>query len=255
MKLTIGYFYSNLLNLYGDRGNVAILAYRAQHRGFEVEVVEISPTTKMTEAFTKNINLVFMGGGPDSSQKLMYEDLLKNKKAFLEAYINNGGVGLFICGAYQLLGSFYKSADGTFLEGLNIFDFYTEHFGIKKPRCVGNIVCNLCESILQDPLFENVNRIGDTLVGFENHGGRTFMKEALMPLGHVLKGFGNNGSDKTEGFFHEGCIGTYLHGPLLAKNPHVADFLIAKSLGVDFLDPLDDDLVTAAHTASMKLRQ
>lgn len=256
MKLKIGYFYSKLLNLYGDNGNIEILSYRALKRGFDVEVLEINPASSIDGFFMSNLNLVFMGGGPDSSQKIMYEDLVKNKGPYLADYVNRGGVGLYICGSYQLLGHYYKSADGTLLDGLNVFDLYTEHFGNKKPRCIGNITCTINETISQSSEFKNVTGIGTSLVGFENHGGRTYFNKAdpaVKPFATVLSGYGNNADDGTEGIHFNNSIGTYMHGPILARNPHLADYLIAKSLNIASLEPLEDDLINAAHTASLKL--
>lgn len=254
MKLTIGYFYPKLLNLYGDDGNVQILKDRAEKRGIEVEVLEITPDTLLDDEMKNRINLVFMGGGPDSSQKGMYEDLVKNKGPFLKKYIENNGVGLFICGSYQLLGKYYKSANGDKLDGLGIFDLYTEHPGKNKERCIGNVVCEINKSLLEDPVFKNVNNVGEALVGFENHGGRTFISEDSQNFAKVITGHGNNLEDDTEGLIYRSAIGTYLHGPILSKNPHLADYLIAKALGLNNLERLDDSLIISAHTASRKLK-
>lgn len=249
MKLTIGYFYKDLLNLYGDNGNVEILLYRAKKRGFNVEVLNISTNTKINSDLVKNINLVFMGGGPDSAQKTMYRDLLDDKKTFLEGYIDSGGVGLYVCGSYQLLGKYYKAADGDLLEGLSIFDLYTQHFGNQKKRCIGNTVAKL---LINDPFFQGTP---DTVVGFENHGGQTFLGREEKPFAKMIKGDGNNSQDSTEGVLHKNSIGTYFHGPVLARNPHLADYLIAKSLRLDTIKPLDDYLVYSVHTASLKLKR
>ena len=252
MKFKIGYFYPEQLNLYGDNGNVEILIYRAKKRGIDVEVALVDLGTNLEE---NRFNLVFMGGGPDSSQKEVYEDLLKDKGPYLKDYINSGGFGLYICGAYQLLGKYYKSADGSILEGLGVFDLYTEHFGNKKPRCIGNVVCELSDEFRHKEVFNSLNKIGSTLVGFENHGGRTYLGEKMLPLGKVITGYGNNSEDGYEGVLYKNSIGTYLHGPVLSKNPHLADYLIAGSLGLDRLESLDDSLILSAHIASKKLRQ
>jgi len=233
MKLVISYLYRNELNLYGDTGNVEILIYRAKQRGIGTEVIyEITPET----------NLVFMGGGSDSGQKEMYKDLLNSKAIVLKKYIEEGGAALFICGSYQLMGHYYKSADGSMLDGLGIFDMYTEHFGYAKKRCVGNIVCSL---------KSDFGKLG-TLVGFENHGGRTYLQGDSRPLAEVITGFGNNGEDNTEGLIYKNSIGSYLHGPILSKNPYLADHLIAKALKVNILKPLDDSLILACHIALVK---
>ncbi len=254
-KLRIGYFYPDLLNLYGDDGNVQILVYRAKKRGFDAEVVPISVETTLDETLMNSFNLIFAGGGPDSSQKGMYLDLLKNKGHFIKNFIEDGGVGLFICGSYQLLGNYYKSADGSRLEGLGVFNMHTEHFGNKKPRCIGNVVCEINQDTISEIEFKSTNLVGKTLVGFENHGGRTYLEKGTKSFAKVITGNGNNSEDSTEGAIYKNSIGTYMHGPLLARNPHLADYLIAKGLGLESLDLLDDDLILSAHTASLKLRK
>lgn len=255
MKLVIGYFYPNLLNLYGDNGNVEIMAFRAYQRGFDVEIVKIDIDFKLSSPLMKKINFVFMGGGPDASQKNMYDDLFSNKAPFLKEYIDNNGVALFICGAYQLLGNYYKAADGSVLKGLEIFNMYTQHFGNHKPRCIGNMVCEINSILRSDVSFNSNNTLGQSLVGFENHGGRTYLDKSVLPLAKVQIGFGNNGTDGTEGALYKNAIGTYSHGPFLSKNSHIADYLLAKSLKLDTLKRLDDSLIKLAHTASKNLKQ
>jgi CobQ-like glutamine amidotransferase family enzyme len=251
----IGYFYPEELNLYGDDGNVQILKYRAEERGFKTEVIEITTKTELTKELMDSFDLVFMGGGPDSSQKEVYEDLITKKGDLLKEYIENMGVGLFICGSYQLLGHKYISADGTELQGLGVFDIYTQHFGNHKPRCIGNLVCTVINELRHDPIFNHMNKIGETLVGFENHGGRTYLGTGVFPLANVKVGHGNNSEDKTEGAIYKNAIGTYFHGPLLSRNPHLADYLLAKALKVDSLAYLDDSLIIKSHTASKRLKQ
>jgi lipid II isoglutaminyl synthase (glutamine-hydrolysing) len=257
--LHIGYFYPDLLNLYGDNGNVEILKYRAQKYGFEVKVSHINVATDITTPDYDSLNLVFMGGGPDSGQKSMYDDLVTFKKDFLAAYISAEKVGLFICGAYQLLGHYYKAEDGSILPGLGIFDLYTEQPGKNIPRCIGNTYARLADDILLDPL-RPVSAFGDYIVGFENHGGRTYLGKHITPFAKVVKGYGNNAEDSTEGALYKNSIGTYFHGPFLARNPHVADYLIYKALLLDpmeikLLPKIDDTLTLAAHTASKNLKQ
>jgi len=251
MKFKIGYFYPEQLNLYGDNGNVEILVYRAKKRGIDVEVALVDLGTNLEE---NRFNLVFMGGGPDSSQKEVYEDLLKDKGPYLKDYINSGGFGLYICGAYQLLGKYYKSADGSILEGLGVFDLYTEHFGNKKPRCIGNVVCELSDEFRHKEVFNSLNKIGSTLVGFENHGGRTYLSDKNQAFAKVIKGHGNNGEDQTEGIHYKNAIGSYLHGPILPKNPELTDLLLAlafeEKYGKKFhLEPLDDSMEQKAREA------
>ncbi len=252
MKLTLAYFYPDELNLYGDTGNVEILVARAKARDLKVSVIEVSSQTHVNSALLKNTDLVFMGGGPDSGQKKMYKDLLHNKGPHLKEFIQENGVALLICGSYQLMGHYYKSADGSELKGLGLFDLYTQHFGHHKKRCVGNTVCRLNETILKDPVFKNVNKTGETIVGFENHGGRTYLGENVQPLAGVLSGHGNNSEDKTEGIHFKNSLGTYFHGPLLSKNPHIADYLIAKALKLENLSNLDDTIINTAHSALVK---
>lgn len=259
-KLTIAYFYHDLLNLYGDTGNVEILVWRAKNRDYPVEVINISTDTKITSELASKIDLIFMGGGPDAGQKSMYEDLKNDKAPFLKDFAESGKPGLFICGSYQLLGHYYKAADGSVLEGLGIFDMYTQHFGNDKPRCIGNTVAEINATLLDDPTFDAVNRIDKNIVGFENHGGRTYLGKNVLPLAKISKGFGNNAEDLTEGAIYKSSIGSYFHGPLLARNPHIADFLIAKALNLsqdeifNFYN-IDDTLINSAHTASYKLKQ
>ena len=253
MKLKIAYFYPDLLNLYGDRGNVEILYYRAKQRGIDVEVELIKVADKIDTSYMDSVDIVLMGGGPDSSQQGMYLDLLENKGNYLKEYIEKDGYGLYICGSYQLFGNYYKASDGSILEGLKVFDMYTQHFGKDKPRCIGNVVCKLNANILEDPYFSKNNIIGDTLVGFENHGGRTYLSSTLSPLGTVVRGHGNNSEDRGEGLWYKKSIGTYFHGPILSRNPHLADYLIAASLELDYMQPLEiDNLIKSAHLKSLK---
>lgn len=255
MKLNIAYLYQEKLDLYGDTGNIEVLKYRAEKRGIKVTVVNIGLSTPVKANTFKDIHIVFMGGGPDSGQKDVYQDLVKNKGSFLRDYIEKGGVGLFICGSYQLLGNYYKASDDSILQGLGIFNVYTEHYGAKVPRCIGNVVAELSTDITEDPYFKNNNYMGNYIVGFENHGGRTFLEDKALPFASVLKGNGNNAEDIYEGVIYKNAIGTYFHGPMLTKNPHLADFLIAKSLGIEKLIKLDDYIITAAHNNALKLKQ
>jgi len=252
-KLTIGWFYPKELNLYGDRGNVEILVVRAKSRGFSAEVLEIDRGTNLSPAYFEKINLVFMGGGPDLAQQNVYKDFLGEKSPYIRDFLEKDGVGLFICGSYQLLGNHYKLANGSVLEGLGFLDFYTDHFGASKTRSIGNIVVSLNRTLLANPYFKNNNYVGNTLVGFENHGGRTYLSEGLDPLGVTHRKYGNNDKDTTEGVLYRNTVGTYLHGPVLARNPHLADFLIAKSVQIPQLEKLDDSVIISAHTQSKEL--
>lgn len=252
MKLQIAYLYKNELNLYGDNGNIEILLKRCRDRDIDAEVLEINIDTDLSKIDKSEINFVFMGGGPDAAQKDVYEDLLKNKKEFLFDLFRSNVCGLFVCGSYQLLGNYYKSADGFVLDGLRLFDVYTQHFGNHEPRCIGNVVCKINEDVFGKSFSETA--FGNTLVGFENHGGRTFLGEGVKPFAKVVQGSGNNSQDFTEGCVFNNFIGTYLHGPILSKNPHFADYLIAKSLKIDSLPPISDDLILEAHLNAKNLQ-
>ena len=230
MKLTIGHLYPDLLNLYGDRGNIQCLMKRCLWRGIEAETIAFELDDKIDFS---NLDIVLLGGGSDREQMLVCEKLKEIQKDFKE-YVEQGGVVIAICGGYQLLGNYYKTDMGT-IEGLSLVDMYTEQ---GEDRLIDNIV-------LQSELFDM------PIVGFENHGGRTFIGEN-KPLGKVLYGSGNDGKSGYEGVVYKNVIGTYLHGPLLPKNPQLADELILRALkkkyGEDVtLSPLDDSQEKAAN--------
>ena len=249
MKLKIAWLYPSLMGTYGDRGNIITLIKRCQWRGIEVEVNEIGldslPSTLSSS------NLIFMGGAQDRQQKIVADDILKNKGPIILELIEKGAVGLFVCASYQFLGHFYRAADGEEIPGLGLFDLHTVNPGLSVRRCIGNIVVELNIDGLPK-LATNYQRL-TTLVGFENHGGRTYLGEGVKPLGKVLRGFGNNGKDGTEGAIYKNAIGCYFHGPLLPRNPHLADLLISKALGVNPLDliALPDDLEVKAHISAL----
>ena len=230
MKLTIGHLYPDLLNLYGDRGNIQCLMKRCLWRGIEAETIAFELDDKIDFS---NLDIVLLGGGSDREQMLVCEKLKEIQKDFKE-YVEQGGVVIAICGGYQLLGNYYKTDMGT-IEGLSLVDMYTEQ---GEDRLIDNIV-------LQSELFDM------PIVGFENHGGRTFIGKN-KPLGKVLYGSGNDGKSGYEGVVYKNVIGTYLHGPLLPKNPQLADELILRALkkkyGEDVtLSPLDDSQERAAN--------
>lgn len=224
MKLTVGHLYPDLLNLYGDRGNIQCLMKRCQWRGIESETIafELGDTIDFSK-----LDLVLLGGGSDREQMLV-NDELKKIQADFKAYVEDYGVVIAICGGYQLLGKYYKTDQGT-IEGLNLVDLYTEQ---GSPRLIDNIV-------LKSDLFSM------PIVGFENHGGRTYINDN-RPLGKVLYGSGNDGESGYEGVIYKNVIGTYLHGPLLPKNPQITDYLITKALERKYgqeihLDPLPNE--------------
>ncbi len=229
MKLKIGHLYPELLNLYGDRGNILSLQKRMQWRGIEAEVAEYTLSDKIDFSA---LDIVFVGGGSDREQLLVCKRLGEIKSEISD-YVGDNGVVVAICGGYQLLGHYYKIKD-ELIEGLSIIDAFTEG---GNGRLIGNVVAQT--DFLDRPV-----------VGFENHGGRTHIGDH-KPLGSVLFGSGNNGADGGEGILHKNVIGTYLHGPLFPKNPHLCDYVIQKALerrGFDTdLAPLDDKIELAAN--------
>lgn len=252
MELSIAWFYPDLMSTYGDRGNITALVKRCEWRGIEVEVREITLETDTSKL--AGSDLVFMGGAQDRQQKLAAEDLRKNKGPWLKKLIGEGMPGLFICGAYQFLGKFYKPAEGPEIPGLGIFDLSTVHPGSDSKRLVGNAVIQVATDQIKPSTF---NLQLPSLVGFENHGGRTFLGQNVKPLGKVIRGFGNNGKDGTEGAIYKNAIGSYLHGPLLPKNPHLADWLIERALTKKYgevkLEELNDELEWRTHNSAAKL--
>jgi CobQ-like glutamine amidotransferase family enzyme len=229
--LTIGWLYPDLMNIYGDRGNIVTLLQRARWRGLDARVLELG---KGVTAGIDGVDVFFFGGGQDREQALVYDDLLETKAVHLAAAVAGGAAVLAVCGGYQLLGHYYETATGDHLPGIGLLDVRTEAGG---QRCIGDVVVEADESLgLRPP----------TLVGFENHSGRTFLGEGARPLGRVVRGGGNNGADGTEGMVSGSTFGTYLHGSLLPKNPHLADLIIGRALARR-LEPLDDGLELAAH--------
>jgi CobQ-like glutamine amidotransferase family enzyme len=213
--LRIAHLYADEMNIYGDRGNILTLTKRAEWRGITVEIRAIGrgPGTDLSDA-----NLIFWGGGQDRDQELVFKDAAANKVTAIRRAIEAGAVVLAVCGGYQLLGESYVTADGKKLPGLGLVDLHTVP-GVR--RNIGNIVIETSELGLTP----------STLVGFENHSGKTYLGPGLRPLGRVLRGAGNNGEDQSEGVAAGNVFGTYLHGSLLPKNPHFADLLIERALG------------------------
>ena len=240
-KLVIVHLYPELLNLYGDGGNVTILAERARKRGLETEVVRVAPG-QMADLDTADI--VFLGGGPDREQHLASRDLLGQANE-LRAYVEGDGVLLAICGGYQILGREWLLGNET-VPGLGILDITTKRAeGGSHNRLVGNIA-------LESPLATI------PVIGYENHAGRTFLGDSCKPFGRVAnrRAHGNNDTDAADGALYRNVVGTYLHGPLLAKNPDVADWLIARAMArraakegrpAPSLAPLDDSAERAAN--------
>jgi len=231
---TVGWLYPDLMNIYGDRGNILTLLKRAEWRNYDAKLLELG---RGTTEHMEDVDVFFFGGGQDREQALVYEDLLEHKQPPLERAVQAGAAVLAVCGGYQLLGHYYQTAEGERFPGIGLIDVKTE---AGKKRFIGDVVV--------DTEIEGLTPT--TLVGFENHSGRTFLGPTAAPLGRVRLGFGNNGSDRTEGYLQGGILGTYLHGSLLPKNPHLADHLILGALrrrGVAGLSPLDDSVELAAH--------
>lgn len=239
MELRICHLYPDLLNLYGDRGNLITLANRARWRGIAVTIMERRLGDPLdADAY----DLFFIGGGEDRQQRLAAVDLRQRKGPALREAAESDAVVLAVCGGYQLLGHYYRPAEGDELPGVGLLDLTTVHPGSSARRLVGNMV-------IRSPLLA-----GATMVGFENHGGRTHLGAAASPLGDVIHGFGNNGEDRMEGAVYRHVYGTYLHGPLLPKNPLFTDHLIGTALrrryGTVALPPLDDRVEIGAHAAA-----
>ena len=234
MKLKICHLYPDVLNLYGDGGNIRCLTQRLSWRGIETELkkLPIGSKDRLSDA-----DLIFIGGGQDFEQQVLLEDLHRGRDRELCAAIEDGVTVLAICGGYQLLGSYYETHDGQRCDFIGALDLYT--VGAKK-RMIGNYMFRCGEALG-----------GMTVVGFENHSGRTHLGSSLVPLGQVLSGFGNNGDDGTEGAHYKNVFGTYSHGPMLPKNPAFADLLLRTALerryGQTELAPLDDALEQMAH--------
>lgn len=238
-SITIGWLYPDLMNTYGDRGNIIVLQKRAQWRGIDAKVEQIFVESDVLGL--KSCDLIFMGGAQDTQQEIVNVDLQNKKGKILTEKIEQGTPGLFICGAYQFLGKYYKTADHKELKGLGIFPLFTENPGERSVRLIGNV--------LVEPKIEGLTL---PIVGFENHGGRTYLDHKSMRLGDVTKGFGNNGKDGSEGIVYKNAFGTYLHGPILPKNPQLADLLLTKALehkyGEKFhLEPLNDSIEQKAR--------
>lgn len=243
MQLKVCHLYPELLNLYGDQGNVLIFCRRAGWRGIEVTLDRVSLHDQVDFI---DYDFIFLGGGADQDQGLLTEDL-KHKGPLLTEAVEDGVTLLSICGGYQLLGQYYKAQDGTILPGVGLFDAYTE---AGSQRLKGNILLEVNPKLHSE--MEGIAPEAETtLVGFENHSGRTHLGSSVQPLARVRKGNGNNASDRSEGIWYRNAFGTYSHGPFLSKNPHFADLLISRALshhhGRVHLAPLDDGLEWQAH--------
>jgi lipid II isoglutaminyl synthase (glutamine-hydrolysing) len=236
VRIRVGHLYPDYLNIYADRGNIAVLAERARRRGHEVEVEAIGLRDAVRPG---DVDLYYVGGGQDREQELVAHDLAAKAEPLREA-VENGAAFLAVCGGYQLLGRSYRDVAGVELPGIGLLPLRTV---AGAQRMIGDVLLR-CDWA------------GATLAGFENHAGRTLLDPEAEPLGRVLAGFGNDGESGYEGCRYRRAYGTYLHGPLLPRNGWFADHLLADALahraGGDppHLEPLEDELENAAHEVS-----
>lgn len=240
MKIVVGHLYPDYLNIYADRGNIAVLSRRAAWRGHELDVRPISVGEPVNPGAH---DLLYIGGGQDREQALVAQDLLA-KAAGVRESVAEGAAVLAVCGGYQLLGRAYRDLQGADLPGIGLFPFDTV---AGHTRMIGDV-------LLECELDPGVRR---TLAGFENHAGRTRLDPGAQPLGRVMAGFGNDGDSGWEGCRVGRAIGTYLHGPLLPRNPWLADWLLAQALAHRLGDPpelapLVDELEDEAHAVSAR---
>jgi CobQ-like glutamine amidotransferase family enzyme len=235
VELRLGHLYPELMNTYGDRGNIIALARRSEWRGIRLHVEPLSLGDTIDPA---RYDLFFFGGGQDREQALVADDLRATKADALRAAVEDGAIVLAVCGGYQLLGREFRTGDGAGLEGIGVLDAWTI---AGSQRFIGNCLVR-CD-------FGDGDRL---LVGFENHSGRTHLGPGCAPLGRVEIGAGNNGEDGTEGAVYRDVYGCYLHGSLLPKNPWFADHLLRRALTRRFgpeapFAALDDRLENQAH--------
>ena len=235
MELRICHLYPDVLNLYGDGGNIRCLENRLRWRGLEVSV---TPLPLGAGGDLTDCDLIFIGGGQDFEQELLLADLALGRGASLRSAIDDGVCVLAVCGGYQMLGAYYQNQAGHRCGFLGAVDFYTE---AGETRMIGNFA---------------FRRGGRVVVGFENHSGRTFLGPGVEPLGTVLRGYGNNGSDGGEGVRWRNVFGTYCHGPVLPKNPALCDEILetalARKYGACALAPLDDAAERAARAGALR---
>jgi CobQ-like glutamine amidotransferase family enzyme len=231
MKIRVGHLYPDYLNIYADRGNIAVFAERARARDHELDVRAIGMRDPVPVG---EIDLFYVGGGQDREQALVAHDLVRKAGALREA-VENDAAFLAVCGGYQLLGRFYRDVAGEELPGVGILPLHTI---AGATRMIGDELLDCAWA-------------GRTLAGFENHAGRTILDPGAEPLGRVVDGFGNDGESGFEGCRYRHAYGTYLHGPLLPRNPWFADRVLSDALrhagGDPELAPLPDELEVQAH--------
>ena len=234
-RLRVCALYPELMNIYADRGNIAVLRARCEWRGLGFELASASLGEPVDP---DRHDLFYLGGGQDRDQALVAEDMVASKRDALHAAAARGAVVLAVCGGYQLLGHSYELGDRR-LPGIGLVDLHTVR--APGPRLIGN--CAIEADLGDGPRV---------IAGFENHGGRTYLGDEEEPLGRVLSGHGNNGRDHQEGVRRANVIGTYLHGPLLPKNVWLADRVIELALGIELAPLADDSLEDAAHAAARR---
>ncbi|HEY3373622.1 MAG TPA: hypothetical protein VGK02_00970 [Candidatus Aquicultor sp.] len=252
MKIRICHLYPDAMNLYGDRGNIISIAKRCQWRDIKVEVVNVNLGDS---ADFNDVDIIFFGGGQDRSQVLASRDLIAKGPAITDA-IESDVVALTICGGYQLFGKYFKTGEGTEIPGIGVYDAITIS---SNKRMIGNISVDCRQTSLSWPSTSSFSQLGEAgvvLVGFENHSGKTYLGERCGYLGHVIRGYGNDDTGHLEGCRYLRAFGTYLHGPLLPKNPWFTDYLIAMALqhryGTEHeLKVLDDTIENAAHSVAI----
>ena len=237
MKIRVCWMYHDIMDLYGDKGNMMVLKKRCEDRNiqFELETCGIGEIKDLS-----TFDLIFLGGGADKEQISLIPDLLSRKENIQKAMDENTFI-LLICGGYQLFGQYYIAADGSKIEGLKFYDYYTDT-GKAGSRCIGNII-----------LDATLDDLHTKIIGFENHGGQTM--NVSKPLGKVLCGYGNHFTAGYEGFYDGKILGTYLHGPLLPKNPDVADFVIMKAIQKQHPNFKLSDLIKLDDTFEKNARQ
>lgn len=245
LVLNLAYLYAEVMNIYGDRGNVISLQRRCAWRDIELRVhtLEVGGSIDWAEC-----DLAFFGGGQDSGQALIADDFFRRQADGLARAVEDGMALLAICGGYQMLGHYFLTYTGEKLPGIGLFDVHT--VGGKK-RLIGNIV-------IEADLDETGGQASSQrLVGFENHSGRTYHGPGVRSLGRVLTGYGDNGEDGAGGALYRNAVGCYLHGSLLPKNPQIADYLLLRALRRRYgssasLPPLDDRLELAAQQSMIR---
>lgn len=231
MNLRIAHLYPDMLNLYGDSGNVLCLEKRLKWRNIDCNTYRINVGDVCD---LSDYDIIFIGGGQDFEQSLVLQDLGKGMDVSLKKAVENDVVILAVCGGFQMLGKYYKTHTGDIMEFANILDFYTVG---KEKRLIGNYAFKTAEKM--------------QIIGFENHSGRTYLGKGVKPFGKIIKGNGNNGKDRTEGVRYKNTFGTYCHGPILPKNPQFTDMLIEKALKRKYdnveLEELDSSIETLAR--------